>query len=208
MGMWVEMTVEGPPGALNPALVGFKYFGGMTRAQVVATCISYLSKAMHACSVEALLTGAVVREDGGPGWGPGFPEPIPSDELDDWHAVDSDSPTASAWGIVVGSGSSLAAVGTSLNVGETTTWGGRRNGRHFLPWVGSAALNGSGLIKSTVVTDVEQAANWRLLGSFGSQPTWWVGKFAVESPQGSESLGEILAYTPRTAPARLRSRIR
>lgn len=208
MGLHVEMTIEGPAGPLNPALVGFKYFGAMTRPQVVATCISYLSKAMAACSVESLLTGAVVRDDGGGSWGPGFPEPIPSDELDDWHAIDSDSPVASAWGIVVGSGSTMAAVGTSVNVGETSTFGGRRNGRHFLPWVGTAALNGSGLVKSTVVADVETAANWRLLGSVFTQPAWWAGKFAVETPQGSMTLAEILAYTPRTAPARLRSRIR
>ena len=208
MAMWVEMTIEGPPGPLNPALVGFKYFGPMSRAEVVATCISYLSKAMAATSVEALLTGANVREQTGSTWDPAFPEPIPTSELADWHAIDTDSPTATAWGIVVGSGSTMAAVGTSVTVGETTAFGGRRNGRHFLPWVGTAALNGSGLVKSTVTADVESAANWRLLGSVFTQPAWWEGKFAVETPQNSGTLAEILAYTPRTAPARLRSRIR
>ncbi len=210
MTIRLEVEIVGPPGPLNPAQVGFILDSGlssMTDDQAVATVISYVAKAMSASSVAGEISRVRVAS-GVPGaWGPFADAACPTSELADWHAIDSDSPTATAFPIAVGSGSALASVGTSVNVAELTTIGGRHNGRHFLPWVKTSALDNSGLVHSTTINDVNDAAAWRLGGTIYTQPAWWDAGFTVATSSPTAST-PITGWTTRRAPARLRSRIR
>lgn len=206
----LSARIEGPSGPLNPALVGSVVEGSiMTIPQATATFISYLAKAATACMVESLFQAVTASTAATPGaWGPAVEQPLPTDELDDWHTIDSDSPTPTDWGFVIGAGTALASVGTSVNVGELTAIGGRHNGRHFLPWIKSSAINGSGLVTSTVQNDVSQAYQWRILGTFGSQPAWWGYSPVVEQVAPTGAFNGIAGVAVRAAPARLRSRVR
>lgn len=205
-----EVAIIGPAGVLNPAYVGFCYSGDMNAAQVSATFLSYLSKAMVETSVICQVAGVTYQTGGPATWSPTQTLPFPSAEMADWHAIDVDSPTPAGWSdFLVGDTGGQATVGSSVNVGEITTIGGRHNGRQFLPWMNAGAVTTGGLVATAAKSAVEAAAKWRLAGTIYTRPAWWSAGYAVAGKvSGTPILMPVTGYVCRDAPARLRSRIR
>lgn len=198
-------------GVLNPAYVGFTCDAAtQTTAQNTACVLSYLAKASMDSMVISSVMGVTAHPVVLPGntLGPGVAVPLPTAELADWHAIDSDSPTPAGWGFNIGDHTTLAPVGTSINVMEYTSVGGRHNGRHYLPWVYAGAIDNDGLVGGVVQGLIQDAWNWRINGSIYTQPTWFDMSTFVIQRTPSPGINGITAVSCKANPARLRSRIR
>lgn len=209
MATLIRLTVEGPAGPLNNAIASFVWGDDVgDNSQYAITCAAYLTKAMQLQGVDSLITSAVAHDLDGAVVGPGVSATFDPDLWADWVAIDGDLPAATAWGFATGGlGTSLAAAGVSITMMEHVAAGGRHNGRHYLPWTCKDAITATGIVGSTVRTNLSENYEWKMRGSIFTRPTWCAGMVtAVRMSSGT--LNEIFGAQASANPARLRSRVR
>lgn len=144
-------------GGGNPAYVGFTFNNSKSDAENAAAAFLYVASA----SAQMMAAGSAVesismRAAGSLG---ALELPFPISELADLQAAlagpNVSSTVYTSYGVTLGGGN-LAAVGTSACISERTATLGRTGiGRHFLPFVTSAAISAAGLFASSNANNVE-----------------------------------------------------
>lgn len=195
-------------GAFNPALISFVTDNSETFGQNVAQIVAYCRLAGAAYAQPSKIAGVTSSEVDFtlPGhYAPKIPQPFPLTEWNALRGTDSALPAWSGWGGSVSGGGGAMPAGTSVNVAEYTDLGGRHNGRHYLPWVGSGVLDSSGGgIQSATITAISDAYYKYIL------PSTVTGGRAQLFPivVGKTVASSINGIVVRSATSKLRSRTR
>jgi hypothetical protein len=154
-------------GAGNPAKVGFVTNNDETLTdRQLAQILAYLANVGDQVGQVQAFAGAQCSTNGAPYVDLPFP--------DFWYStLSAGTPSASlpfisAWGGGFGSSEPLT-LGISANVRETTLRAGQHNGRHFIPYVGRAALSSSGGA-SAALTSVVSSAWGHFMGTLDTVP--------------------------------------
>lgn len=208
-GLMIRFPIEGPAGPLNNAIASVVFAGSSFDVPgCVMTAAAYFTKAMQLQGVDALLNAPTSHTIISGVVGPGVTEGFDAGYWADWITKDSDLPAASAWGFATGGlGTSLASAGISVTVMEGVAAGGRHNGRQYLPWTCKDAITSTGLVGSSVRTDLVENYRWKLLGDLYTRPTWAAGITpGVKNNAGVVNAVQVASVSAN--PARLRSRVR
>lgn len=206
---YLNATVESTlAGSSNKAQIGFvldQVDGSQPSA--AASVIVYLGGAMNACCGQVAITGIDIATQPD---GPYNPMLFPLTQVEDITALINPEfsgtvPDINEWGYTLGGGA-LLTLGTSICVAEYTTIGGRRNGRHYLPWIGTDTANNDGSLKSARGSIVSELYSLVMLDS-----ATVLGDYLVEPlvrRRSNDSLTPITAAVCRSRLSLLRTRSR
>jgi hypothetical protein len=161
----MTLTNSNEGGVLNLAQFGIECASTFTLGADVAAAgmIAYVVKARGAFLASGTLITRVQWREHGTG---GFIDvPFPDALYNDMVDVDSDLVHMHDYAdTVLGASGGLAPVGTSVCVTEYSAGFGRRSrGRHFLPFVNKAKVDGNGLFAAEDIALVEAAYNSYIL---------------------------------------------
>lgn len=204
-------------GLANPAQVTFGFDpdkAGIARtaSDNLAACIAFIGTSGVMAGGIRIQSAAMLTPAAGDG---AVQIPWPDEELGVYAAVHGDNFGTSYGAVPVGIAGGLAAIGTSVLVTESTSVGGRRNGRLYLPWAGQGALSANGLVAAEAQTQCAASYNCFLRGIASSGPFVDFSEVVEDHEPyvigGSASAPTSLAVTSvrvSPTPATLRSRKR
>lgn len=155
----MSLTNSNEGGILNVAQIGLECApaGGSDRDTTVAQWVAYIVAARgYFLASGTLITGVKYREHGTGGF---VEVPFPSAEYGALVALNPALVALSDYdSVVLGASGGLAPVGTSVCVTEyTSTFGRTGRGRHFLPFVNKAKVDGAGLLDTNSIVNIEDA---------------------------------------------------